>query len=248
MFYLEKLVKLLIGLPSLLSILAIAAAYFYFSKKRKIAYILLAIFMVFTWLISTPIGVYMLVKPLIQNLGTIDSKELLNKDYNILVLGGGCRNCTKQAKAEQLSNPSLRRLIEGVRLWKLHPESQLIVSGIDWSRNCNIAEIESNLAQEWGTDTSKILELNPVLNTRQEATLYLEKYGKAKLLVLVTSAIHTPRAKRNFEKLGIKVLVAPTDFPLYFGSSIWLFILPEVGNIEKSSAAWIEWMALISGK
>ena len=163
-------------------------------------------------------------------------------------MGGGCRKCDDQPKAEQLSNPSLRRLIEGQRIWKIHPESSLILSGIDWSRNCNIANIETKLAKEWGTDSTKIFELNPALNTRQEAALYHEKYGKEKLLVLVTSAIHTPRAKRNFEKLGIKVLVAPTDFPNYFGSSIWSLILPEVGNIEKSSAAWIEWMALISGK
>lgn len=248
MFYLEKILKLFIGLPALLSILAIAVAYFHFKKKRKIAYILLSIFLAFAWLFSTPLGVYMLANPLIKNIETIDSKELLNKEYNILVLGGGCRKCDDQPNADQLSNPSLRRLIEGQRIWKIHPESSLILSGVDWSRNCNIATIEAKLANEWGTDSTKISELNPALNTRQEAALYLERFGKDKLLVLVTSALHTPRAKRNFEKLGIKVLVAPTDFPMYFGTSFWSLMMPEVGNIEKSSAAWIEWMALILGK
>lgn len=192
-------------------------------------------------------ALFVMTRPLINGLQEVKIQDLPS-NANILVLGGGCRQSNDDNPAERLSDPSLRRAIEGFRIWKARPDAQLIFSGTDWSRDCNIADIAARMVASWNADTAKILQLNPVRNTREEAVLYLKNYGNDKPLILVSSAIHIPRAVRNFKSKGIKVIPAPVDFPMHHDKFRFSDVLPDAGNFQKCSAVWIEWMANLTGK
>jgi len=247
LFFLEKAIKLLISLPSLMAIFFGFALLLYFYKSKKHGKKVLISFLVLLWCVSTRVGKELLVMPLVRDQKELKTDGIIPK-CNILVLGGGCRPADGNSLAEQLSHPSLRRVLEGFRIKHQLKEAQLILSGIDWNHNCNIAQIGAQFLSQLASDSTKILELNPVRNTREEANLYFKTYGSEKPLILVTSALHMPRALRNFKKLGINTIPAPTDFPIH--RKTWSFIdfLPAVGSFETNTTAWTEWMALLGGR
>jgi uncharacterized SAM-binding protein YcdF (DUF218 family) len=62
-----------------------------------------------------------------------------------------------------------------------------------------------------GVEENKIHLLGTPENTRMEAFEYTRKFGTDKTLVLVTDAIHMPRAMFLFEKAGQSPIPAPTN-------------------------------------
>lgn len=237
--------KALINLPTLLSIFAVLGAVLWYKNRKGGKFIFVAA-LIKLWVFSTPLGAYILVQPIVYNLKRVSVKEV-PIGTNVMVLGGGCHK-GGDSPSEHLSDPSLRRVLEGYRVWKQIPGSTLLFSGTDWKSDCNIAALSIETVKLWGADTSRLKQINPVLNTREEAALYAKRYGNEKALVLVSSAIHMPRACRNFTRLGIKIIPALTDFPLD-GYEFDVFdIFPSPKYLEISASAWIEWIARIAGK
>lgn len=247
MFYAEKILKLLIQLPVILSIIGIAGILLYNTRRRKTGKYLLVSTAVLIWFFSTQLGAKLLVCPLTKNLEPISAAQLPTK-ANILVLGGGCRITGYASAAEQLSVPSLRRVMEGIRIKKLMPDSKLILSGTDWRHGCDIAATGHRLISEWNPDIKSIEELNPARNTREEAALYKLRYGTRDTLILITSAIHMKRAERNFRKAGIRLIPAPTDYRFYNKGFSTDYIFPDPDNLSQSTAAWSEWIALLANR
>ena len=75
-------------------------------------------------------------------------------------------------------------------------------------------------------------------NTRKEAETYVKNFGTKNRLILVTSAIHMPRAVMNFQKAGVNPIAAPADFIIKYGShkNPWRW-LPYSENIGMMEAA-----------
>ncbi len=63
-------------------------------------------------------------------------------------------------------------------------------------------------------------------------------------MILVTSALHMPRARRAFERAGIAVIPAPTDFEVAPGPFDPLDLLPNAGALDGSGRAMKEWVGL----
>lgn len=246
MFYLEKSIKFIILLPSLLSILGAVGFILYKKKHKKAGRRLLYTTFALSWFFSTEAGAKLITCPLISNLEPISAAALPQK-ANILVLGGGCRG-TEESGAEQLSLPSLRRTIEGVRIKQYKPDATLILSGTDWQRGCDIADIEYKLITQWTDSLTGIQQLNPARNTREEAALYYRQYGNKDTLILVTSALHINRAIRNFNKYNISIIPAPTDFPFHSKGISLSAIIPDPLQFNTSTTAWTEWIAMLAGK
>ncbi len=246
MFYLEKFVRMLIELPVLLTICFILAALLRY-RNSKAAWPLTATLLLLVWILSTKPGVILMTAPLVAGLHEADTGTL-PAIADIVVLGGGCRRQSGHSTAEKLSDPSLRRTLEGYRIWSRLPGSTLILTGIDWQRHCNTAGIAKQLISSWSADTTRIRLLNPVFNTRQEARAYVSSNGTGRPVILVTSAIHMPRALRNFRRQNITVTAAPTDFPVSDTCIRLSDLIPQSNAFSTSSAAWIEWIALLTGK
>lgn len=63
-------------------------------------------------------------------------------------------------------------------------------------------------------------------------------------ILLVTDAMHMPRARLAFEQAGLQVVAAPTMFYAYGRVSPWQF-LPSASGLHLSYYASYEWLGLI---
>ena len=128
----------------------------------------------------------------------------------VVVLGGGHTSDTKQPLTSQLSDASVVRLVEGIRIQRALPASKLVLSGGGVFDPVPEAEIRAQLALSIGVNEDDII-LEPRPNdTKDEARYLLEVIGKDRF-ILVTSAVHMPRSIALFERLGMRPIPAPTD-------------------------------------
>ena len=203
------------------------------------------------WLliISTPFVPNLLAKNL-ENQYTVFSSEYLpskKESVNILVLGGGHTNDKRLPANSQLGGSSLARLTEGIRIHRLFPGSTLITSGYAGKSNDKPnAIVSANAAMLLGVDSANIKRQETPENTGQEALTYKQMFGDSASLVLVTSAIHIPRAMYLFRKAGLKPIAAPADFLVKNEKKEdFFFWVPSSMNIKKMESAIHEYVGLL---
>ncbi len=162
---------------------------------------------------------------------------------HIVVLGSGHISDGRMSAVSQLGGSSLYRLIEGVRFLQLQPEAKLIISGgIGYDPVAN-AEVVGRVALSIGVPKERLIIENRPRNTLQEAEMLLPILGKEEF-ILVTSALHMPRAMQIFQDQGMHPLAAPTDYVIkkeVVEPPGRLF--PSPGNLDLSRRILYEWMA-----
>ncbi|MBS1495163.1 MAG: YdcF family protein [Bacteroidetes bacterium] len=168
--------------------------------------------------------------------------------YNIVVLGAGFTENKKLPFNDQLSPSALSRLIEGIRIYNLHPKSKLIVSGPGFEGEISQGEVFKKVAVSLGIDSSSINIINTATNTYEEAKKYTEKFGKDSQVILVTSSYHMPRAMTMFEHNGIKPVPAPTDFKFKNNKFSPMLFFPSIENMHYVQIAIIEYTGLVYAK
>jgi uncharacterized SAM-binding protein YcdF (DUF218 family) len=129
----------------------------------------------------------------------------------ILVLGSGYSDNKSLPPNDQLSLNSLGRLTEAVRLHRLLNASQLILFGSVPGDDVSESAPFLQTALALGVDENEIRLLGTPENTQMEAFDYTKKFGTNNTLILVTDAIHMPRAMFLFEKAGQIPIPAPTN-------------------------------------
>lgn len=189
-------------------------------KRRKSGKIFLSIagvwFVIFT---TPPIPRYM--TRLLERQYTQLSDSCIGNisaPCNILVLGGGHSNDKSLSASNKLSLIALSRLVEGIRIHRMIPGSKIVLSGFDLQSQESEASVYFNAAVSLGIDSASMMLQSTPVNTQMEAEEYAKNYNPETRLILVTSAIHMPRAVMHFRKAGIIPLPAPTDFILKYGS------------------------------
>lgn len=132
----------------------------------------------------------------------------------VVVLSGGYAPNEHQPLSSQLGSFTLTRLIEGIRLHKALPNSRLVVSGAS-DLKFTEAEAMQKLALSLGVAADKIIIETQSRNTHQHPRYIAPIVGKNPFIV-VTSALHMPRAMGQFRGQGLYPMAAPTHF-LYLG-------------------------------
>ena len=97
-----------------------------------------------------------------------------------------------------------------------------------------------------GVDSSSMLLMQKAKNTAGEAKEYKELSGTDGKLILVTSAIHMPRAMMIFRKYGFDPIPAPTNFIIKYGSrkDPWRW-MPSSGYMGMMEGAVHEYVGII---
>jgi len=165
------------------------------------------------WLASTPVLAHWLGSQL-ENIHPPANAGALPHAPVILVLasGGGAEEGPVSHGAH-LDLASLRRTIAAVEIWR-ETGGILLFSGAAWPRESRaVADRMAALAREFGVPDASIRvesgSLNTFENVRNSLAL-LEPGGHE--LVLVTSALHMPRAMAVAHRQGVSPLAAPADF------------------------------------
>ncbi len=171
-------------------------------------------------------------------------QELKGKPFKfIVVLGSGHVSDIRLSAVSQLGGSSLYRLIEGVRLLQLKPDAKLILSGgIAYDPVAN-GEVVGRVAESIGVPKERIIVENRPSDTIQEAEMLFPLLGQ-EAFVLVTSAMHMPRAMQIFQDHGMHPFAAPTDYVIkqeVVEPPGKLF--PSTGNLDLSRRILYEWLA-----
>lgn len=133
----------------------------------------------------------------------------------VVVLGGGHVTHPGIPAPAQLRSESLYRLVEGLRLQRALPGTQLYLSGWGGNDPRSNAEAMADAAVALGADPLRIERAVTPRDTREEAeafAVFLADLGEAdRPFLLVSSAAHLPRAVRNFEAAGLRPIPAPAQ-------------------------------------
>lgn len=233
---------------SIFWVLVLISGILYWRKKNKPSRLLGMISLLWLLVISTPFLPNALASYLENRYDVVSPDGLgsTNQPVNILVLGASHTPDERLPATDQLSEVALTRLVEGIRLHRLLPNSRLITSGSAGREGPSQAEVFGKAAVLLGVEEKNIVRLNFPKNTWTEALEYKRLLGDSAQLIVVTSAMHMPRSMKLFKKAGLQPVAAPTNYLIKQGkyNSSWNWI-PSSKHINKMECAAHEYVGMV---
>ena len=167
--------------------------------------------------------------------------------FAIVVLGGHISHPSEVRPTARLGWDSLNRCFHAADLYKQGPPCPVIVTGgkVDWTNpGPTIAEEMSAFLITQGIPERDIhveSESSTTYENAVQSTRILDRLSARKILI-VTDAIHLPRAGLCFQKQGFEVLASGCDY-LDFDWSLLAF-LPHVSAAWDFQRSMHEWMGI----
>ncbi len=176
----------------------------------------------------------------------------------IIILGGDTKPDYSAKQTVDLSKAG-PRLLFAAQLYREGKAPLVIASGgrIDWLSNAQPESADmAAILPELGVPRSAIIQDPNSLNTYQNAVNVRQilKTQQIRRVLLVTSAIHMPRALLIFRNQGIEAIAAPTDFmvtkPAFQAlnsspQAILLNLLPDVDRLQMTTRAVKEYIGIV---
>ena len=166
----------------------------------------------------------------------------------IVVLAGGHLSVPGKPTLSRLSRNGFARVVGAVDLWKHFPDAKFVVTGHPDETSSMRA-----VAERLGVPAGKILEEIESRDTKDHPR-FLKSILGAEPFLLVTSAVHMPRAVSLFRRQGLEPTVAAVDFLIWPTPGEYDpyrpgMFLPRVFNIELTTTAlheiggiaWSKW-------
>ncbi|KTD16616.1 YdcF family protein [Legionella jordanis] len=167
----------------------------------------------------------------------------------VVVFSGGSAEVKNKPVNSMLNCASIKRLLEGVRLYRQLPQAKLLLSGggygFDVPESRRLAEIAS-----WFSIPAQNIRLETKsINTADEAK-EIKAIVRNEPFYLVTSAIHMKRSLALCQAQGLNPIPAPTDYSFFWNDERWAkMVVPNPYNLYYLSIAMHEvlgelWMKL----
>ncbi len=226
-------------MPVCLGIALVGLYFLWFTERQRIGKILVSIGICSLLLLSSVPLSSVLLSPL-ETYYPVSQSEISAK--LIVVLGGGCVPNPELPVMSQLTDPSVARLAEGVRIYRRNPGSRMIFTGR------NVSSLMADAAISLGVDKADIVIDAESKDTESEAK-NVKLLVKDQPFVLVTSALHIPRALALFKKQGMTPYPVSAGY-LNKGTGEWRadMIFPGPVSLYKSERAVYEYMGLLWAK
>ena len=179
----------------------------------------------------------------------------------IVLLGGGTESASAPRPIVEM-NGAGDRILYAAQLYRDGKAPLILASGgnITWlgTRPSTPADEMAAILEMLGVPAEAILKQPDSQNTYEDAffsTQLLKERG-IQQVILVTSALHMPRSVALFEKQGIQVIPAPTDFAITEAS--WskfsndslagqlVNLLPGTGNLSMTTNALKEYLGMLA--
>ncbi|AFZ25286.1 hypothetical protein Cylst_3119 [Cylindrospermum stagnale PCC 7417] len=173
----------------------------------------------------------------------------------IVVLGGATKSAFPPRPTVDLSEQG-DRVIYAAQLYRQKKAPIIILSGgrIDWRGSGSPESADmANVLTSLGIPSEAIVQEPNSFNTYENAEnvrQILESRGIRRVL-LVTSAMHMPRSLKIFQRQGVDVIAAPTDFLVSLGEmqeigstpkAAILNLLPDTENLDQFTRALKEYV------
>jgi len=238
LFLLKKIISIFI-MPINIVLILLLLSLFYFRKRPKTSFKYLISAFLLLFISSMPVVSDKFMVSIEDNYEafTLSSKPV---DY-IIVLGNWHENNDALPVTNQLSISSLQRLVEVIRIYKLHPEAKIITSGhhnvdtVSHAQKMKMALVLLGIAEQ------KIITENFPKDTEEEAQLISPRVLGSNV-VLVTNADHMPRAIKYFQSQGVEPIPAPTGHWVknINSSKNWNYYIPSSKKLQQTTIAWYE--------
>jgi len=195
--------------------------------------------------LSTDAGSAWLIRPLEQQ--SLQAKLIeKNKSQAIVVLGGGRAHLGSSAgDYDQVGPITLMRLRAAAHLQRQTHLPLLVTGGApDGQGESEAVFMARSLKDDFGV-TARWVESNAI-NTNQNAILsaQLLRQENIQQILLVTDAIHMPRARWAFEHAGLRVAPVPSHF-VATGDFLLASFIPNAQSLKNSHYAIHEWLSLL---
>lgn len=241
-YLLTKLLPLFVyplGLAILFSLLGLIAA-LRGHAGRAAVFILLGVLIL--WGSATNVFSTFVINSLEQDYPPVSIEQMPKADA-IVVLGGFTNATGTGIRLIEL-NDAVDRLFHGMRLYRAGKAPRVMLIGGAAEGSSPEADFMADLLSEFAVPRDKMLLENRSRNTRENgvnAVKIMQENGIKKIL-LVTSAYHMRRAKGVFEKLGIDVVPAATDYQVPEPDPSILDWLPDAGALELTTLGIKEYL------
>ena len=213
MFLLKKIVsQFLVPLPWSAFLLLAGLFVLWLTRRQRLGKALVSLGTLLLLLLSYGAVSNRLLAPLEIRYPTYDAREgaaAAGPFRYVVVLGGGHSSDPCLPASSQLSEASLVRVVEGIRLQRENPGSVLVLSGGTVFDPVPEAETMVRLATDLGVEPASLIAEAGSRDTKDQARIIAELVG-GEPFVLVTSAAHMPRAMALFENQGVHPVPAPT--------------------------------------
>ncbi len=162
-----------------------------------------------------------------------EAVPMLGDSVYIHVLGSGYGLDERIPATSQLAAVAKGRLMEGLRLHRALPNSVLVCSAGSVMGKETQASVTRKAAILLGADSTRIIRLDKPNTTSEEAEALKEQIGIRVKLVLVTDAMHMPRAMDAFKKRGFAPMASPTNYRVLEASNELPFLWgPSLDNLQ----------------
>lgn len=224
----------------LLSLMALLLGRF-----RRLAATLLGLAVVWLYLASTAIFADFLMASLEDHYRP-KALSVMPAAGAIVVLGGATRGDTHFSSMGDL-NQSADRLTHAVSLYKAGKAPRVLLSGGAAAGNRAEAEIMREHLELMGVPRQALLLERESRDTHDNAvySAILLKGKGVKRILLVTSAFHMRRAVPLFERQGLEVIPAPTDFQRVVGHAAVPRWLPSADDLVRTTTALREYVGYL---
>jgi len=169
----------------------------------------------------------------------------------IVVLGGAVRMPSGVHRSSGLTDGS-DRLLTAFRLYRAGKAPVIFCSGgenpLTASQGAGPESVRmAELLEEWSIPAAAVRIETGSINTRENALRSFQVLAPLGIrrILLVTSAMHMPRAAATFRKAGFEVIAVPADFRSGYGEpSLLTRWIPGTGNLMDTTEALHEWLGV----
>jgi uncharacterized SAM-binding protein YcdF (DUF218 family) len=255
MFLFKKIfAPLFLPLSVIIALLLAGLFLVWFTRKQKTGKIVITMGVMLLIVFSYGFTSDRLLKPLEQRFPPlmIDSHPVVSGEVSsvkwIVLLGGGHTYDRDLPVTSHISEESLARLTETIRIYKRIRGSKILLSGGAVFDPHPEAKVLSSVAQILNVPSGDIFLDNDSRDTEEQALRIRTIVGRDPF-VLVTSAYHMPRAVAIFKKQNMAPIPAPTNHMVRKRENIYPSdFYPSSMGLRKVEISVHEYLGLIWSK
>ena len=248
MFLFKKIIaSLLMPLSVIAALLLLGLLLLLASRLRRTGTALITLGVALLLVLSSSPLSEQIAAPLEYRYQALGETQSLQGVRWIVVLGSGHTTTATLSPNSELNGSALARLNEGLRLQRALPQATLLLSGGAVFDSRSNAAVMAQTAVALGFDRDAIVVEERPRDTAEEAEL-ISAWVDNEPFILVTSALHMPRAIALFERQGSRPIPAPTDYTIKYqvggGDKRPLRWLPNPSRLQTLQRAWHEHLGM----
>ncbi len=248
MFVLSKIILMVTDLGIILLALLCVGAILLWTRWRGLGRWITGLAALSALIIGTlPIGSWM-IETLENRFPTV--KELSEPITGIITLSGSFNQYVTAARGQPSLGSNAERLTEFIALARRYPKARLVFtggSGLITRQDIKEADSARLFFAQMSLDLTRVVFENQSRNTHENAVLTraLVKPKEGERWVLITSAMHMPRAVGTFRKAGWSVIPYPVDYNTEGTGKFWVGFNLRNG-LNSIGAGTREWISLVA--